>query len=309
MVKIKFKKPSLNSNNKISLLKGRGLIIKNKKKAKHYLKNIWYYRLSWYLKFFQWKDENMWKNDFIIWTTFEQVINLYVFDRKLRLLSLDAIEKIEVSLKSNINDYMSWKFWVYWFLNIDNFYLKDTTNLEIYWRLLWKLKLKKRNTTKDFVRKFFNKHKDEYLPSWMLFEELTLWELSSIYKILLKNDQQIIAKNYHVDFEDLATRCVWINSIRNISAHHSRLWNKYYKAKLKIDDDLFWTTFEKGTNNSWAEEVIPNYFNSALIINHLLKNINKNFWWLDDLDNLFNEHPWIKELMWFSDDWKEKFKA
>jgi abortive infection bacteriophage resistance protein len=35
---------------------------------------------------------------------------LYIFDRKLRLLTLDAIEKIETSLKANINDYMTKEF-------------------------------------------------------------------------------------------------------------------------------------------------------------------------------------------------------
>jgi len=41
--------------------------------------------------------------------------------------------------------------------------------------------------------------------------------------------------------------------------------------------------------------VIPNYYNVALIINYLLKHINKKLDWLDDLEKLFNEYSLIEK--------------
>jgi len=60
----------------IELLKERGLIVKDEEKLKRYLKNISYYHFSIYFKHFQ-KD-----NIFIEGTTFENVLNIYVFDQK-----------------------------------------------------------------------------------------------------------------------------------------------------------------------------------------------------------------------------------
>jgi len=88
MKKIKFTKPSASLDQKIELLQERWLIIENIEEAKH-----------------------------------KQVLDLYVFDRKLRLLTLDAIEKIEVSLKASINDYMSENFWCFWYLDTTLFSL------------------------------------------------------------------------------------------------------------------------------------------------------------------------------------------
>jgi len=46
-----------------------------------------------------------------------------------------------------------------------------------------------------------------------------------------------------------------------------------------------------------------------LIINFLLKYINKNFSWLDNLEKLFEEFPDIpKEKMGFDKNWKDNFK-
>jgi abortive infection bacteriophage resistance protein len=78
-----------------------------------------------------------------------------------------------------------------------------------------------------------------------------------------------IAKNFEVNFIDLATWMVFIKRIRNIVAHHEKLYCGDYNVKLKANDKIFSNIFQKQGN-----EVISNYYNFALITNYLLKEIN-----------------------------------
>jgi len=298
-----FNKPVLNIDEKIKLLKERDLIFEDEEKEKHYLQHIWYFRLTWYFKFFQDKENNIFKE----WTTFKKVLDLYIFDRKLRLLTLDAIEKIEISLKANINDYMTENFWVFWYLEEELFFLESNKEKEIYENFIEKVNNIQNKSSSIFIKEYFKKYDEKYLPSWMLFEELTIWELSNVYRIIKTDFRQKIANNfwvYQLDFK------IWIHlltNIRNISAHHSRLWNKEYIVKPRKKDKILWNKYLTSYNKDNIEVVISNFFNATLIINYLLKIINKNFNWLDDLEKLFEEFPEIpKEKMWFTDNWKEK---
>lgn len=307
MKKLKFNKPALKLDEKINLLENRWLIIKDKEKAKHYLQHIWYFRLTWYFKFYQNKETNL----FYDWITFDKIIDLYSFDRKLRLLTLDAIEKIEVSLKSNINDYMSEKFSCNWYFNNKLFSLENEKNLEIYNNLDLKIKSIQKKSSSIFVKEFFKKYNDEYIPSWMLFEEITIWELSNIYRLLKTEFKQQIADSFWVYQLDLQ---IWIQllvNIRNICAHHSRLWNKEYVVKLRLRDKTFWNKYLMWEiKNFNTPEVLPNYYNATLIINYLLTHINKNFSRLYDLEKLFNDFEEVDKIkMWFMKNWKNNFKT
>jgi abortive infection bacteriophage resistance protein len=73
----------------ISLLKARGLSITDEQKTISYLANIGYYRLSAYcyplLK--EPKEAHLYKDD----ATFEMALNMYRFDRKLRILLFQSV--------------------------------------------------------------------------------------------------------------------------------------------------------------------------------------------------------------------------
>jgi abortive infection bacteriophage resistance protein len=196
----------------------------------------------------------------------------------------------------------------FWYLDTKCFYLENIKNLEIYSKLIWKIKYKKSDKESIIVKQYFRKYKWDYLPSWMLFELFTIWEIANIYKVLNKNYRENISLKYDVNFVDLHTWIVLINKIRNISAHHSRLWNIWYNVRLKLNDSVFWDKFQiKGWTN--GSEVVSNFFNTALIINHLINKINPNLGWLSDLKQLFEDYPEVqKEKMWFLENWEQEFE-
>gem|GEM_PF-3979038 len=116
---------------------------------------------------------------------------------------LDVIEKIEVSIKASIGDHMSVKYenGTFWYLDSSLFNLKDDRSSETHTKLIQIIKQKKENSSAMFVKAYKEKYsEEEFLPSWMVFEELTIGEVSNLYKILNDDDAKEIATMYHTYF-------------------------------------------------------------------------------------------------------------
>jgi len=94
---MRFSKPPLSYDAQLDLLQQRGLVVEDRHRALHYLSQLNYYRLGAYWLPFE-SDHKA--HEFQSGTTFDQVLNLYIFDRELRLLVLDALERIEVSVRA-----------------------------------------------------------------------------------------------------------------------------------------------------------------------------------------------------------------
>ncbi len=107
-----FHKPATSIPEQIAILQQRGLVIQDHAAIEYYLKHIGYYRLAGYWRAFQIEPI---KHIFSPGTTIEEIIELYNFDRELRLLLTDAIESIEVSFRSVLINEMSTKYGPLWF--------------------------------------------------------------------------------------------------------------------------------------------------------------------------------------------------
>lgn len=134
----------LSLDKQLELLASRNVTISDSNKAKECLERIGYYRLSGYLYPFK-KDSYLCckfppknlkstsnfpggiiKIDDYQNVNFETIIDLYIFDKKLRLLILDAIERIEIALRSQIAHLLG-EYGPYSYLESQYFY-KDFTS-------------------------------------------------------------------------------------------------------------------------------------------------------------------------------------
>ena len=116
-----YTKPYRSVADQLSLLASRGMEITNMAAASNCLGRIGYYRLSGYWYPFRrshissnpltgerlihpgtGKPQIIVEDNFRPGTTFQQVMDLYVFDKRLRLLLLDAIERVEIALRVDI---------------------------------------------------------------------------------------------------------------------------------------------------------------------------------------------------------------
>jgi len=113
-----FNKPPFSISEHISQWISRGLLIPDLARAHRYLSVISYYRFSAYTLPFQVGDP---EHHFRAGTTFEAVLDLYIFDRQLRLLILDAIERIEVALRARMTNVLAENHGSYAYLKKDIF--------------------------------------------------------------------------------------------------------------------------------------------------------------------------------------------
>lgn len=265
--KSNFFKKSLDIKSQIELLKSRGLIIDNEELFSDFLKHNQYYRLEGY--WYAFYDSNIPEHRFKKITKLSNVLKLYEFDSLLRSKVFKEIEVIEISLRSviaynvaeNIGEFP------YEQLNYKNDADKDEA--------LNRFKKLFNGSKEDFINAYKNKYNEDIPPIWMLVEIMTFGELINFYeKFLTKSQGKTISKVYGINSVDLFVSWMKrLNIIRNICAHHGRLWNKNITTKIMLPN--------KNNNKSletycklFVKDSINKLYNSLLIIQYLLESIN-----------------------------------
>jgi Abi-like protein len=113
--RIPFNKPPLSLPDQLALLVARGLTVNDTADATHYLAHIGYYRISGYALPFQVGGNGPDRHDFKPRVTCADILDRYVFDRKLRLV-MDAIERIEISVRTALSNAIAARHGAHWYL-------------------------------------------------------------------------------------------------------------------------------------------------------------------------------------------------
>lgn len=224
--KLIFDKPSLTTQQQLELLSQRGLTANDPEQALFYLQFIGYYRLTGYARYYYTQATS---SQFKPGTTFEAILNLYLFDRELRLLTLDAIERIEVAARTVISDTLANRYQPHWYL--------DPTLFTAQFRYAEFINTLQKETSFEqqggyhpiFKHYYTHYHTPAYPPSWMLAEGLTLGTWSKLFAFLKhKADKQAIAEQFRLPAKVLQS---WLHSLchlRNLCAHHGIVWNRHF---------------------------------------------------------------------------------
>lgn len=297
MHKIDFVKPALDLEAQLQLLQKRGLIINNWEKSLKALANISYYRLSAYWIPFKQRDQagkiiDSFKENY----TFENVIEFYEFDRKLRLLALDAIERIEISMRASLTNYLSNQYGFFAHESATNFHDKFSHSE-------WLTQIKKDvvHSKETFIQHYNDKYKNfPAIPMWMVTEIMSFGSLSIFYKGLKNEDKRAIAAHYKLHPKSLTHWLHFLTYIRNVCAHHSRLWNRELSIRIRLDV----------LNDLWHPPVTPRSDRSffvLLILKYLLNCSGNGENWSTHCEELIlpmlNKYPWIRGSMGITRDW------
>lgn len=227
---MRYSKPPVSIADQVAKLKQRGLDIADDALAKRYLSNISFYRLRAYTYPYQNnKDDD---HPFIGTVSFNDILELYTFDRKLRLLVFDALEKIEVALRTQIIYHWSLTHGSHWHLD-QNLY-KDRTK---FIRHLASLQKEINRSNETFLDHYKNKYSNpSEPPCWMSLEVTSIGLLSLIFQNL-KSCPEKKAVTHHFGLLGNNVLENWMHNfcnIRNICAHHGRLWNRRITIPITI---------------------------------------------------------------------------
>jgi abortive infection bacteriophage resistance protein len=230
-------KPAYTISEQLTLLKSRGMLFHNENNAKILLANISYYRLKGY-----WWDM---QSDFTSHTFspnsyFEDVIERYNFDRHLRLILFDAIERIEIALRSKMIYHLSISYGSLWYLNTSLFENDSKTigakTQSTHLHTIDELKKDFNRSQEIFIKDQKRKHPNDDADVWKLLEVASMGTLSKLYKALLNQlpEKSKISKEMGLNLHnELSSWLEAITYVRNIIAHHSRLWSRNMVKKPK----------------------------------------------------------------------------
>lgn len=249
------------------------------------LGTIGYHRLLIYMRPLQ--DSS---KVFLQGTTFQHVFNLYDFDRKLRLLCIDAIEKIEVAVRSAVINTVAVSEGPHFYLYGKNF--------------------SSHNQYKEFLKKacdsrylsvdhYYQNYDEPTLPPiWCVAEGITFGTLSRLVSNLNQNNIKMVSSCFKLKHHILVSWIRSLNLVRNMCAHHNRLWNK----KMEVD---------KPKLANYIKDEFPtdtsSFFTRAVVINALMKIIDPGYKWNIKLAHLMREHSFVNpSAMGFLPNWDQR---
>ncbi|MDD9909049.1 MAG: Abi family protein [Ahrensia sp.] len=229
---MQFAKQATSVEEQISLLEKRGLLIDDDELADRWLRTVGYYRLSGYwLPFETEPDPGQTRSKlFRDGTTLSQIIEIYIFDRELRSLFMEAIERIEVAVRACWTNRLSHKFGAHAHLQ-PHLFASESDHLSRLTRLAKRVE----ESNETFIRHYLNTYSSPQSPPlWAVTELFSFGELSKL--VSSTRDREIRAKvAADLEFpnrETLTGTLQHLAYVRNICAHHSRLWNRRFVKRL-----------------------------------------------------------------------------
>lgn len=280
----------------ITLLQSRNMSFGNMSHAPHYLANISYYRLKGY--WWEMQDDNV-NHHFRDGSLFEDVIDLYNFDRHFRLIVFNAIERIEIALRTKLIYQLSLKHGAEWYINPSLF-----DNSQHFASFISKIFQDMSNSREEFILKHYQNHPSEHPESWKSLEVLTLGALSKLYQNLKHQlpEKNKISTGFGLNNQrTLASLLLSITYIRNIIAHHGRLWNRVLVNKYEWPTSTPNPILDYVPNNIQKNKIFPIlsailYLNNAISPGHNIKN---------ELITLFKKYPKVPlRRMGFPSNWQ-----
>jgi len=226
-----YNKPPLTYIQQLDLLASRGLGIADRAKAEKFLSQVNYYRFSAYCLPFE-ITRHQFKPD----ATFERIQQLYEFDRQLRFLIDEVLEIIEISVRTTIAYYLANKYGAFVHEEASRFYV----NFD---HATWINKVHEEicRSKETFIDHYKNKYLGfPRLPLWMAVEVMSFGALSQLYHSLMRDDQIALGKVVGFHSTVLSSWFHTFTYVRNICAHHSRIWNRELSIAMTVPRDGKW---------------------------------------------------------------------
>jgi len=289
-VPVRYDKPALTWEQQADMLLSRGLSADRDLLIQR-LKQVNYYRLSGYWFHFRGPGDT-----FLPDTTFETLWSRYTFDRRLRLLVLDAIERVEISVRTGLVYRLAHAHGPFGYLECSCLPCLEEKEFQSLQKSLHKAYDKSRDL---FIGHFRDKYGEEHSmpPLWMLCEIMPFGALLTMFRGVPKKIKHDIGADYGVRDVVMESWLGAVSVVRNICAHHGRLWNREMRFKPMIPRK----------DERWHRPVeIPNarIFGMLTILRYLLTIIAPQSGWPGRLRSLLEEYPDIPlRQMGFPDGW------
>lgn len=259
-----YAKPFKTVREQVALLASRGMDVGDQETAETLLSRIGYYRLSGYWYPYRERDIDgvgniVVKSSVRPGTTLAHVCLVYDFDRELRASLFDALEAVEVAIRFQVGHTLGRR---------DIFAHRQPTALDPgfvsapapaprqseastppglnapgdtktrHQEWLERFDDQERRSQEAFATHFRSKY-GPHLPVWVATEVMSFGTLAQLYGGAAQDDRERIAAGLDLISKDgkgdATLLSNWLNHIRyirNLCAHHSRMWNRSFDVEL-----------------------------------------------------------------------------
>ena len=229
--------------------------------------------------------------------SFRKVMMLYRFDKKLRLLIFNEIEKIEVAVRSAIVD-------VGCVITANPFWMTDCQNFVNQTKHQQTMRLiddELRRSREDFIVHFQQTYSDSYPPAWMLSEILPFGVMTNIFSnIRNMRLKKSVAQRFGLQVAPFESWMTIVTLTRNSCCHHARVWNKQNTIRPMLPNKM---------THPWLSlptDMLRIYFNIC-IIKYFINIISPSNDMKAKIDALLAEYPDIDiAAMGFPQGWKSE---
>jgi abortive infection bacteriophage resistance protein len=287
-----YSKPYLSIEDQIALLKKRGMGIPDSRQAAEWLCRIGYYRLSGYWYPFRERTDIEVLETFLPGTELSHAFDLYVFDKRLRMLILDAIERVEVGLRVDIALEVGQAGpWAH----------RDPGNFNGYFRTIDPKRLISRhNVWLEHLESLSDRSRDEFakhfrvkysgpFPLWIAIELWDFGALSQLLNGLHDRHLQPLTEKYNLPRRNMLVSWIQtLNFVRNVSAHHGRMWNRPL-----VNQPAPPKSNELPLLQHWLSQPHTNtrIYAAASVLQYFLRTMNPRSSWGARLKSLVGEFP------------------
>ncbi len=229
--------------------------------------------------------------------SFEDILSLYYFDSELRKIVFESLESIEIYFRTQIAYYHSLKYNAFGYLDYDSFRKNKTEQVK---RVQDNILKERKRSSEFFIKHFKKEYNCENLPIWSAVEVISFGTLSKLFMILKEEEQNKILNKIPRINKLVAYKWLHaLSSVRNMCAHHSRLWNRTLGVSFEVPKgfDAF-ESIRKSKNK---------VFFALSVIEYLLNCIGEDeIAFKSKIKNLIKKHPKVKlESMGFTEKWED----
>jgi abortive infection bacteriophage resistance protein len=291
-----FTKPALSSAALVGLLQSRGLTISNRADADRALKFIGYYRLSGYMLPFQKGGSGADRHDFATGTDFDDVLRVYAFDRQLRLLAMDALERIEIAFRTAATDVIAGASGPFWFNDPTSFH-RGFNHSKFIFNIEEKIGVRDASKRTVSIGHYLTTYSNPPLPpSWMVLEALPFGSVAYLIRGLRTDLRSRVGRTLGIGEPILHSWVLSLSYARNLCAHHQRFWNRHFTIKPQVAA-------------SYTADLTPNTTAYAQLVSMrvLMRTISPASQWHQRLKLLIASHPNIDvQNMGFAPGWERR---
>ena len=292
-----YTKNALDTSDLLAMLKQRGLQVANEQEALQTFSSVSYFRLACYFRPMEIDKQT---HEFREGVTLEQALALYKFDTALRDMVFGATRQIEIALRSRVNHHFSRSHTPFWFTQVDM-----AVDGHLFAENLSGVDREIHRSKEDFVKEHFERYdKPSFPPAWKTLETLSFGMLSKLYKNFYdKADKKAVAEDFGLPQHEFLIS--WLESLtvlRNLCAHHARIWNRRYALKPQIPRIL--------AGHKWLtdfsfppDKIYPQLCCIAYLLNAI--DVQNNF--SEDLKQLLKKYPSVDDAaMGFPKGWRKE---